>query len=737
MISSVSYSLNDLRQLLEIAETPDDIEHVRHLIDEYFAGQGDDVDSLQDDGEELTERDIAGGRALEYERRKSEEIRDIGPPPAVADEAAKRVVSENLEEFLKRFFPSVFNWPFSQDQRESLSRMDYIVDRGGLQVIADPRGTGKTQRALRTAIKAILTGKRKYVCLVAATDKKAKSLIKAARTILGYNEELYRLFPNEIHGFPQLRGSNKKAQGQICCGVETAIHFGADKIIFPTITGSVASGAVISSCGITGDVRGQFHTRQDGAVIRPDLILIDDPQTKESAGSPDQTQERLEIIEGDILGMAAPDTAMACVALCTVIEKGDLSDRLLSLQKWHGKRTKTINVMPTNMAAWDKYFEDISEAERIKEPERINAAYLASRDVLDEGCVVAWEHKKEQNDVSAIQSAMHLLYRCGPTAFAAEYQNEPLDNAAGTDQPTFSGLDTKLTQLERGVVPVWATKLTMGIDVQGRLLFWAVVAWADDMTCSVVDYGAWPEQSRGYFTLGDAAPTLQQASGLSQLPGALHWGMTGLMAAKLGKSFIREGGGEISIGRAVVDANWGESTDVVYEFCRRSTFGGILVPSHGRGIKAGDKPMNEWASKPTETHGWHWVLTPGDGKRAVRHVVFDTNHWKTTMSNRAMAVLGEPGTMTVYGSRQETHRMLMDHLTSESPTKTSGRGRELWEWKAQPGRDNHWMDCLSLAGVGASMLGCALKGVIGFARPQTRTTSFKEMQQKRQLKGSA
>jgi len=622
------------------------------------------------------------------------------------------LVSDDLEQFLQWLFPSVFRWPFSEDQRQSLSRMDYIVDRGGLQVIADPRGTGKTQRALRTALKAILTGKRKYVCLVAATDKKAKSLIKAARTILGYNEALYGLFPNEIHGFPQLRGSNKKAQGQICCGQETAIHFGADKIIFPTIPGSIASGAVISSCGITGDVRGQFHTRQDGTVIRPDLILIDDPQTKESAGSPDQTQERLEIIEGDILGMAAPDTAMACVALCTVIEKGDLSDRLLALPKWHGKRTKTINFMPKNMVAWDRYFEDVSEAERIKEPERINACYLANRTELDEGCEVAWPHKKETNDVSAIQSAMHLLYRCGPVAFAAEYQNEPLDNTTGQDQPAFSGLENKLNRLERGVVPVWATKVTMGVDVQGRLLLWAVVAWADDMTCSIVDYGAWPEQARSYFTLGDAAPTLQSASGQSQLPAALHWGLTGLMSAKLGQSWAREGGGEMSIGKAVVDANWGDSTDTVYEFCRRSTFAGIVVPSHGKGIKAGDKPMNEWPAKAAETHGWHWMLTSGDGRRAVRHVIFDTNHWKTMMAARAAAVMGETGTMTVYGQRPETHRLLMDHLSAETPTKTAGRGRELWEWKAQPGRDNHWMDCLSLAGVAASMLGCALGGVM-------------------------
>ena len=325
---------------------------------------------------------------------------------------------------------------------------------------------------------------------------------------------------------------------------------------------------------------------------------------------------------------------------------------------------------------------------------------------------------------------MHLLYKCGPTAFAAEYQNEPLDNTASDDQPAFRGLEKKLTLLPRGVAPVWATKVTMGVDVQGKLLFWTIAAWGDDFTCSIIDYGAWPEQPRSYFTLADANPSLQLASGISQINGAIHWGLTGLMSAKLSQGILREGGGEISIGKAIIDANWGESTDTVYEFCRRSQFGGVVIPSHGRGLKAGDRPMSEWARKAGETHGWHWTITPGDGRRAVRHVVFDTNHWKTTMAARAMAVMGERGTMTIYGEREEQHRLLMDHFAAESPNKTSGRGRELWEWKAMPGRDNHWLDCLSLAGVGASMLGCSLERVMNGGSVARKTVSFADAQRK-------
>jgi len=36
------------------------------------------------------------------------------------------------------------------------------------------------------------------------------------------------------------------------------------------------------------------------------------------------------------------------------------------------------------------------------------------------------------------------------------------------------------------------------------------------------------------------------------------------------------------IDRCFIDANWGQATDVVYQFCRQSQFAGVLLPSHGR-----------------------------------------------------------------------------------------------------------------------------------------------------------
>ena len=48
--------------------------------------------------------------------------------------------------------------------------------------------------------------------------------------------------------------------------------------MLPTIEGSKAWGAVISSFGMKGsEIRGQNYARVDGKVVRPQLVMVDDP----------------------------------------------------------------------------------------------------------------------------------------------------------------------------------------------------------------------------------------------------------------------------------------------------------------------------------------------------------------------------------------------------------------------------------------------------------------------------
>src|SRR6186713_2854305 len=84
-----------------------------------------------------------------------------------------------------------------------------------------------------------------------------------------------------------------------------------------------------------------------------------------------------------------------------------------------------------------------------------------------------------------------------------------------------------------------------------------------------------------------------------------------------------------SIGRCLIDANWGTSTDVVYEFCRQSPYAALLTPSHGRFVGASSRPFSEYRQSPGEKLGLNWFVPNVTGKRAIRHVLFDTNYWKS------------------------------------------------------------------------------------------------------------
>jgi len=55
--------------------------------------------------------------------------------------------------------------------------------------------------------------------------------------------------------------------------------------------------------------------------------------------------------------------------------------------------------------------------------------------------------------------------------------------------------------------------------------------------------------------------------------------------------------------RCLIDANWGQPTDVVYQFRRQSRHGAVLMPSHGRFVAASSKPLCDYRRKPGERVG--------------------------------------------------------------------------------------------------------------------------------------
>ncbi|MBK8915100.1 MAG: phage terminase large subunit family protein [Phycisphaerales bacterium] len=315
---------------------------------------------------------------------------------------------------------------------------------------------------------------------------------------------------------------------------------------------------------------------------------------------------------------------------------------------------------------------------------------------------------------------MNLRLGRGDAAFWAEYQNEPLPEEQADDELlTADQIAAKTNGQRRGEVPIGCTLLSMFVDVQGKALFWLVAAWENDFTGYVVDYGTEPDQKEAYFTLRDLRHTLAAASPRAGIEGAIYAGLERLAERLLTREWRRDDGALVRIDRCLVDANWGSSSDVVYQFCRQSKHASLLLPSHGRHVGASSLPFADYKRRRGDRAGLNWRVPTVTGKRAVRHITFDTNFWKSFIHARLTVAMGDPGCLSLFGRKPEPHQLLAAHLTSEYRVKTEGRGRTVDEWKLRvDGADNHWFDCMVGCAVAASMEGAILPGTD--ARPVPR-----------------
>ncbi len=653
-------------------------------------------------------------------RRNAREARDVADGyPGPGDLALRSKCERDFRRFCESYFPEAFALPWSDDHLRVIGRIQEAVLSGGLFALAMPRGSGKTTLCERAVLWATLYGHRRFVCLIGATEAAAETNLEHIQTELSFNELLARDFRQVCHAIRCLENNARRCNGQLFNGEQTLITWSAKRVTLPMLPDSACdgvnvSGATITVAGLTGALKGQAHTLPSGRIVRPEFVLLDDIQTRESANSPSQCADRLAIVQGDVLGMAGPGKKIAAIMPCTVIRAGDVADQLLDRTRnpqWQGERTQAVYSWPRDEKRWEQYASLRADGMRRDEGNgRATEFYEKNRAAMDAGARVAWEARKNPDDLSAIQHMMNLRQDLGLEAFAAEYQNDPM-RPEGEALPTLTlaNVAEKMNKIKRGIVPLGAEHLTAFVDIHDSLLFWAVVAWSGEFTGWVVDYGTWPGQRRRVFVTRKASPSLASVSPTAGREGAILAGLTALSDELLVREWAMEAeGGTMRIGRCLVDS--GYVPDTVYDFCRRSAHSGVLLGSRGYGVTAANRPMHEYHRKPGERIGWNWLVTRTPNKSA-QYVRFDTNYWKSFIHARLAVALGDAGSLSLYGREADHHRLLAEHAVSEYPTRVTANGRTVDQWALKPGCvDNHWLDCLVGCAVAASMLGAVLSG---------------------------
>jgi ABC-type dipeptide/oligopeptide/nickel transport system ATPase subunit len=628
---------------------------------------------------------------------------------------------------------------------KAVAKIERVVLHGELFALAMPRGSGKTMLCRAAVNWALLYGHHLFVMLIGATDRQARKLLRVdVFNVLERNAMIAQDFPEVCHPIKSLERSPQRAAKQLIDDRPTNMLWTKIELILPTVwmpdpSGALddkgkpvlvlspSSGANVVACGLTGgQIRGQHQDLPDGSVMRPSLVILDDPQTKGSAKSPTQTQDRIELLQGDILGMAGPAQSIAGIMPCTVIRPGDMADQILDNDKfpeWHGERTKLVYHWPANQELWDEYASIHRSALRRGDSVSATEFYAKHRVEMDAGAVVAWPAHFSPPAISAIQDAVNLKLRHGEAMFAAEFQNEPLVDRPEDDMLSVEQVAAKLNGRaeQRGdgyfwsQVPKSCNLVVCYIDVHKKLLYWTVVAFDRDFTGYVISYGTYPDQKLQWFTMRESRNTLLVAHKAQGEEAAIYAGLVALTKNILGRRWQRDDGAELRVKLCMIDTGYNKAT--VELFVRQSPFSGVVQAAKGFGVKATTRPLEE-GGKAHEARGEGWRISSAQGKHHVPLALIDTNLFKSFLHARLAVSIGGRGCLSLWGDNDSRHRLFAEHLTSEKPIVDTARGRSVAVWDQLVGRDNHWLDCMTGCMAAGSMEGCQLLAqVVPKSRP--------------------
>lgn len=253
---------------------------------------------------------------------------------------------------------------------------------GMREYIGAPRGEAKTTVSQILAMWCALTGRKRFIILIADAAAQADTMLEAIKAELEVNPRLAMDYPDAAGQGPMWR------TGEIVTNNHVKFQaFGAGK-----------------------RMRGVRHGPH-----RPDLALVDDIENDEQVRSPDQRDKRQKWLSASVLSLGAADDSMDVLYVGTILHYDSVLARTVRNPLWTGKVFRAIMRWPDDMALWDEW-----EATLLNDGEPTARLFYAQhKDAMDRGALVSWPA------VRPLYSLMLKRARDGHSAFDSEQQNDP------------------------------------------------------------------------------------------------------------------------------------------------------------------------------------------------------------------------------------------------------------------------------------------------------------------------
>lgn len=651
-------------------------------------------------------------------REESAEAKDVLIREC-ADRARRELKEADIFEWLRYYAGDEFTRDFTGQQRKMILAIYNAVKFGGDKSIAGPRGEGKSSICEWVLIFAVLTGQVQFAVLFAATGADAESSLNSIRERFEENERLAEDYPEVCDPIIALENTAQRARTQTVSGkrhdtgevferVPSKFSWCGREVRLPAVPGSIASKAIIATRGLDAAVRGMKRGKE-----RPQIAVIDDPDTEETVNSEDQRNKLLKKIDRNIAGLAGQTRRLSRVVLTTIQNRTCASFQLTdptTYPSFQGERFGFLVTPPENPGLWEEYVA-LRKIDLETGTNHAHEFYVKNREAMDAGAEVGNTFRRgDSGELSALQFYYNEVARIGQDAVDAELNNNPAEESG----PVESGITAfrickKLSGVPRAIVPYGCSVLSLGIDVGKRYLHWVLRGWRPDGTAFyTIDYG----EKQTYGTVAGSEEGLDDAIRLA---------LVELVEERRGETYEDERGEVFKIGMALVDARYRTAT--IYATCAELGLG--IRPVMGYGKSAGCVRANFRdvlaRTKDRKPGGDGWFESRQKaGSKDVWLVNIDADHWKAWEHDRWMTPADKPGSMFLFGTpgddpKRVTGDELMhqrahypSHICAEVEVEETIDGVLKRYWKAKG--ENHWLDASSYCNVAAHMLGIRLHG---------------------------